>query len=1519
MVNVLRKIGNGLVTALILTLFALGIGTIAFQFPAVQTWATQQAVREISARMGYPLSVEKINIKWFDVVSLEGVSVKDPDNQPMIDVGRIDINFDIRSILENFTREIHLDEVNLYRPEVRLVKTNSGDTNMDRFIARINELTNSGDTTGYIPDQNTPFTIGKATLTEGAFHYDDPREPYDRKASVFDYYHFELRQLNAQLQDFLVLGDTIQFTANDLTTIDRQSSLKVHDLDTRFMYCAKKVELAGLSAYIGGSYLTNYLSFNYDHPSAFGDFNEEVRMVAYFRDSRVYADDLGLFHEYLLTLDETWRVSGDFDGSVHDFRVANTDLRFGQGSRLSGDFGFKGLPEFSRTTMDFKLASSRIETGDLVQYYPETDLHETFKKFGLVAIDGTFRGTAQDFALKSRVKTEIGELDTDMAFHIRDRNTSTYNGRLKTTDLDLGVLFDEPERLQKLDFSGQVDGRGFTIAAASANLDASVSRLGFRHYDYRNVQVRGNLQKAYFNGQVSSRDPNLTFVLDGEIDLSQPRNRFDLQGVLEKANLLELGFSRQPLNLSTRLDAQVEGNTADELVGRAFFHNTSLETPENERTLSLDSLLLTSSQVASERTIDLRSDLLTAHLNGDFILSEAGDDLARLLKEYKLYFVGDERERNAYYAQKTATVTPRRYTINYELDGRNLTPLLDFLYPDAYVSPQSRLEGVVRMGNTAFITLTARADTVRVAGSQFVGNDLDVTTSKFVNNAEVLASTLITSKQHKISVLAPSERLSVEAAWDQDHIRFTGDIHQQKSTNEANLSGDIRFVPSGLNLHLAKSNLLLLDEVWEVNPNNLVSVIDRKTTFDNLALVNARQRVSLDGEMYADSSRNLAFEIQNLQLATLNPVLETKLGGVMEGAATMRDRENLSEVNGHFSVAGLRYDGYELGNMSGRGDWDQLTEQFVLEAHLDRNQGRVFALNGTFNPEKETNSLNLKAILDNSELKMIEPFSEQLVTDVSGRMNGTLSIGGTLRHPVVTGLVGVSNGKLKFDYLQSMLAFSDTVTFSENGISAKNMAVQDTEGNTATVSGGVSHVGFRQFALNFDADLRNFKILNTTEKDNDLFYGTAYVTGKASLFGPIDNLNIGATVTSNRGTRMYIPLDGPTEVATQDYIQFVSQKIKEDSLEAADGVARRGADIGGVRMDFNFNITPDAYCEIQLDRQAGDIIKAYGRGLLNLKADTKGDFTMTGNYEIERGDYTFTFQNALNKKFTINPGSRISWAGDPYDALLNVQASYTQMASLAVLPELTTLSRATGNSSELSRRYPVEVTISLTDRLMTPTIAYDMAVKQYPSSGEYRSAVAAFENRLRSNEQELSRQVSSLILFNQLLSPQDVLLGEAQQGATLLGNSLSELISNQISRWASGLNENLEVGVTGLSLDQSALNNVQLRLSYRFLNDRFRVTRDGRFTYGTSQAGTSQFNATSLLGEWTLEYWLAQSGNVRLKAYNRNIQNALLLNNAITTGAVSVQFTRSFNRFVPISKPEIRLPKESRVGTLMIE
>jgi hypothetical protein len=1495
MLKSLKAIINVLVVLMIFALLALGIVTVAVQFPSVQTFLVKTATATISEKMGYPIQITRVNIKWFDVVSLEGVSVKDTTQRQMIDVGRIDVNLNVQDIIDNSSKEIHLDEVTLYQPNVHLIVVpKTGDLNIDGFINRIVELTSSNTPRpANAPENNTPFTIGKSRIVDGTFRYDDPRRPRYKGARIFDYSHFELNKLNADLKDFLAQGDTISFLAKNLKTVDRQTGLKMHDLDTRFLFCQKKMELKELSARVGNSFISNDISFHYNRSGDLGDFNHKVFLRGHFVDSYIHSSDLGLFSEYVDRLSETWKVSGDFDGRVDDFELSRADIHFGQGSRLLGDLGFKGLPDNS-PVMDIKLSLSKVLPVDLVQYYPEWKSHETLQKFGATLLDGTFKGTIGDFDVKASASSELGKVSGDLLFHISDVRSTTYSGDVATTDFELGKLIDLPETWQRLDFAGNIHGKGLDLANASTNMDAMVTRIGFKNYDYRNIGLKGNLQNQYFNGLVSSRDSNLVVNLEGEFDLSKPKNSFDLQGVIEKANLLPLGFTKDAITLRTQLDVKVAGNTVDELVGDAKLLNTFLITPKKERNLVIDTLLFSSRQRLDKRILNLESEFLTARMEGDFIPTQAWTDINQVLSEYQLYFFENLSDRNAYYAKKEKKTILRKYEIDYEVETKNIGQFLAFLSPDVYVSHGSRAEGKFKMDNTAFVSLNAVADTARYGKNQFVNSEVDVTTSKFVNSAEVLASVLVISDKQQISTLVPTEKLELEGTWDVDHIDFNGGIRQVSSTNRANLTGEIRFLPAGLDIGFKNSKLNLLDEVWNMPENSLISIVGKDVTFSNLGLINGRQRLTLNGILSSDPDKTLLLDIKNFKLGTLNPVFTTQLSGIMDGSAKVRDAYNSVVLDANFNIESLGYANYEFGNFSGTGEWDQFDSQLQIDAELNKDARRIFTLVGSYRPKLTANTLNLKAIFNDMDFKALEPFSEELVSDVSGKAHGTVLIKGTLNAPVLDGSLMVEKGRMKFDYLQSVFTFSDKINFTESEITVNNITLTDPDGNTASLRGGVFHDGFKYFSLGFNADLRNFKILNTASKDNDMFYGTAYVTGPVNIYGPIDNMNIEANVTSNKNTRIHIPLDGATEVATQDYIQFISQMPKEDSTSSSKDLQQSKV-AGGIKMNFNFNLTPDATCEIIFDRQTGDIIRANGSGRLNLNIDTKGDFTMVGTYEIDKGDYNFTLQNIINKKFTIKPGSKIVWSGDPYGAQLDVKTGYKQLVSLAgVLPNTSTTNSA--EAAILSRRYPVEVTIALSDRLMSPQIKYDLQILDNPSLSNLRGQLEAFQTKLKSDEQELSRQVSSLLVVNQLLPEANVTTNQ-----NFVGNSISELVSNQISRWASTLNENLEVGVSGLSLDQNALNNLQLRFSYRFLNDRFRITRDGRISSGTT--GANQYDATSILGEWTLEYWLTPNGSVRAKAYNRNIQNSLYLNNTLTTGGVSMQFTHSFNRFKVMPKP----------------
>ncbi len=1493
MKQLLKSLGNGLILAMILSLFVLGIVTIAVQFPSVQTFLVRKASAYFSEKLHHPISIGRVNIKWFDVISLQQVSVRDGRNEHMIEVERLDVDFDVLGLTGRKRPGVFLDEVLLFKPDVNIQKNVvTGELNIDEFIASIAALTQKKDTT--TKKKNT-FGIGKAQIVDGIFHFGDKRVPAVTDPLVFDFKNFILDNLQSELLDFSLSGDTVTFQTIGMTAKDRHTGLTIDRLDTRFSFCRKAMELADLDVLAGSSHIRNYLAFHYDHPSSFNDLNNKVEIEARFADSRIHSDDIGYFAKYLFSLDETWQVTGNFKGKVSDFTLSNLNMRFGERSVLKGEFTFRGLPEFGTTGMFFKLQDSHIYPGDLVQYHPPAGFHKTLQKFGNIRANAIYAGSIADFTVKGQFHTDIGYLDTDLVFHARESHNTTYKGYLKTQNLDLGAVLDNTETFQKLDFAGNIDGIGMTLQSASSHVSATVARIGFKGYDYKNVTFDGNLQKSFFKGMVGSVDPNMVFELNGMVDFTGERNHYNFDGIFEQVNLGTLGFTKKPLRLHTRVNIRADGNTPDDLTGKVSLTDIYLLKPENDRNLLLDSLTLTTGIENGLYQLSLSSDVVSAEIAGDFIPTQAVADIKKLLEEYRLFFAGNESDRSAYYANKSVSDSvDRRYKIDYNLKTGDMTGLMDFLAPDVYISEGTSLSGFLQMDNTSLVMVEGKADTLRWAGNYMYGTELDIFFSKFVKNPEVLASANLVSHQQAVGSVLKLEKLFVDATWENDHIHFVSNVRQTGAGNKAALNGNLDFIASGIKVNLEEgSRFLLLDEEWMVNPKNQILFEGPRVTFKDVSIANGRSRVSLEGSTGNKSGQNLSVEIRDFKLTSVNPILNSRFDGIMDGLVNIRDLDVGQEMDVNFKIEGLRYDEQELGNFVGKGDWDKLSRRLQVAAYLEKNMQRTLNISGFYAPSKEESPLEIRGDFRQMELKLIEPFASFIVSGISGLASGTVTASGSLRKPRLGGFLNVEKGRAKFDYLQAVFTFEDKIYFGENEIVVKKMELKDPEGNKATLSGGVYHDGFKFPTLSFNADFRGFKILNTTASDNDLFYGTAYVTGTAEVFGPAGDLTINSNATSNKGTRIYIPFDGATEVTQKDYILFASQ-IQRDADST--GTRRfRPAAKNGIKMNFNFNITPDAYCEIQLDRQTGDIIKAYGTSLLNLKIDTKGDFALTGTYEIERGEYTFTLQNAIHKRFDIKPNSRITWTGNPMEGEVNIKAGYTQLTSLAdILP---TASSTTNNAAR-TRRYPVELIITLTERLMSPKVGYNLTFKEYPNIPEFRNGIAIFENQLLNDEQELSKQVSSLLLFNTLLSPNNPLFGNQSQ--SFVGNSVSELISNQISKWASALDQNLEVGLTGLTLDEHMMDNLQLRFSYRFLNDRFRITRDGRLTNVQNQ-----YDAASLLGEWTLEYWFTPNGSVRGRAYNRNIQNPLLLNNTQTTAGFSLQFSHSFNRFLvpaPVKK-----------------
>jgi hypothetical protein len=92
------------------------------------------------------------------------------------------------------------------------------------------------------------------------------------------------------------------------------------------------------------------------------------------------------------------------------------------------------------------------------------------------------------------------------------------------------------------------------------------------------------------------------------------------------------------------------------------------------------------------------------------------------------------------------------------------------------------------------------------------------------------------------------------------------------------------------------------------------------------------------------------------------------------------------------------------------------------------------------------------------------------------------------------------------------------------------------------------------------------------------------------------------------------PIGSSNVQAQEEFINIINVRDTSRVITFEETVDKLA--INNVRMNFNLDVTPDAYVEIQIDPRTGETIQGKGRGVLNLLIDTQGNFSMLGNYEI---------------------------------------------------------------------------------------------------------------------------------------------------------------------------------------------------------------------------------------------------------------------------------------------------------------
>ncbi|HAI76910.1 MAG TPA: hypothetical protein DCM08_11755, partial [Microscillaceae bacterium] len=1418
------------------------------------------------------------------------VRIEDLSKKPMIYAERIYINFDYKRLLKG--GNITLDQVNLTKASVNLVvDEKTKQLNINEWVDALDRLSPPPKEKKK-KKKSTKFVIRKAQIKDSYFSYYDNTKARDESVD-FDPVHFDLDNLNGSLERFTVAGDTIQLEAENLKAIERKAGLFLKNLTTFFRMTKTSMEFNKLNLALNDSKVTENLVFRFKSMKDMSDFVNKVAIVGSFKDTEIHTEDLAKFAPALKKFKDVWKISGTFVGLVNDFVMRNFDLRFGKDSHIKGYASLKGLPDVEKTVMKFDLKNSVLHGEELKNYIDNQQVVNILDQAGLMNFDVDFEGTTQEFKTTGEFKTGLGNFTIDLAMVLP---TQSYKATLKAEELNLGAILSTP-MLGKTTLTADIEGKGFSEETADFVIDTKIEHFFANGYDYKDLEIDGRFARGHFDGEFVARDPNLNLIVKGELDLNPdktkpdlPPGRFNFQSDITRISLKDLNLSAKETLIKGKIRSDTRGLTLDDIIGEADLEEAIVL--YEGKSLEIKKAKLFAIQTDNNRLLTFDSDFFSARFSGKYLFSQWLADLQALAKELAFKFEGNTSKEDAYYESKDIGTD---YKLNYAINIKNANPIIDLFAPNVYLKHNISLYGDFSGGDTTRFNLqTGRQgiDSIWVGSNKFYDIDLKLVGEKSSKTDQLKIDAKINSSRQDIGALK-TEGFMLDVDWDDDILNFRT-IAQQADTsgNFIKLEGGVKLSEGRIDILFKPSTIKLLQNRWAFARNNQITLTNGEIIFNNFGVYNTHfrdSRLFFHGAISEDPEKALLIKLEDIEILPFATIIKQRIGGVANATIEVKNLYQDILMKGDLRIDEFYYKNAFLGYIEANTHWDGFQKPLflTLDATL-RSDDPYFSLKGNYNPVND--GLDFRALFDQFELQLAEPFVEDLLAQMTGTAKGRIDIKGTGSSPVVKGELEVMNGGFLFKMMNTYYTFSDKLFLEPNRFYMKNFTLFDNQNNKMTLNGGFTHDGFKNILLDLKGSFKNFLVMQKDiPKENEAFYGTATASGTLSVTGLLNSLVVNIDAKNEKGTKVFFPLDGYSEVSQKDYITFVKPKADKTIK------AKRKVELNNLKLNMNVDVNEEAEFEIIFDLRAGDIIKASGNGKVRMELDTDGDLNMFGSYTISKGKYNFTLLNLVNKGFDIEKGSRLDFVGDLFETRLKVAASYTQVTALTPLIN----ARNITNDPMFSMRFPIKVLLKMEGLMLEPEVKFGLDLSQVRniSNPIMQAAVIQLDNNINTNEQELNRQVFSLIVLKRLAPPDGFAIGG--QAAT---SSLSELLSNQLNNWLSQVDSNLELN---LDLDAS-----RVSVSYKMLDGRLRITREGNLS------STQNRNATATaIGDWTIEYMLTQDGKLRAKAYNRSNQGALgmiNLNNAANniTG-FSIMYTKSFNSFKELFTSQKKMNQEN--------
>lgn len=1179
--------------------------------------------------------------------------------------------------------------------------------------------------------------------------------------------------------------------------------------------------------------------------------------------------------ESLANLPDIINLRGHVTGNKND--LVSDIIASGKSMAFNGKFILNNISNPALMKYDFTLRESSFDKSFIMGLIPPGTLPPGINLPEKNSVRGTLKGNIDDLVADLQIGGSYGLITVKGSIKdAKDAEKAKYDLFITTNNYEIGKLLGQDSILGKVTGAFTAKGTGFNYKTMRADITASVKQLQYNKYNYQNAEIAANLNAGLIDSKGSINDPNLKLEYDLKTNVQKEYPSINGFIKVDTAKLQQLNLYDDTLNFS--LFADIEANSLTPRSLDVYTVIDSVKMQLGKDFYVLDSISLIATSAGGRDSINFYAPFASLTANGAFDYDKVGPAIIEYVNHY--YKIADVSSTKPIPEQQVRFAGQVKYH-----------PLVAGVVP-----------GLTAYDDINFTGSFSSADT-----DSALNLNMSVPYLVYDNYALRNGNINLASKNERINYNINFDTLNsatntfygtrLNGSAAHDSILISAITQDKKAKDWFGLKASVYAKDDNYSFRLQDS-LLLNYERWNVAKDNYISYSPQGLIIHNFSITSDTSKIFINSRQEIINSP-IDIVIDNFNLKNISSIMNNDtifVSGIMDAKMEVSDlNKKLPAFTGNLTITDMALKQQPVGNLS---LWASKQSENNVAATLSINgNGNDISAKGNYYLNNELQEFDATADIKKLNIATLQGFTGGSISNATGNMHGDVNISGKFADPIWKGTLNFDTTKFTIAMLGTAFKINNQkIVLDHPAITFNNFIITDSLDHQLKVDGKVSVNKTKTYDVNLDINAKDFIVMNAPRAINSELYGFAVADVDIKVTGNSVSPNIdGTIVVKDRSNitiiipeRSYGKDDGKTIVRFIDrdtfdinppVIPFVEEKEPKSNFAQF------------LNYNLNIELQKNATLKIIIDPVTGDEIKVQGEALLNAGVDPGGHLVLAGIYELDNGHYLFNYQ-FLQRKFILERGSIISFAGEPMRARLNITATYTVNTSARDLlgNEVGTVDPVLANS--FSQKIPFKVKLYISGAISKPTIKFDI---QLPDEGsvinsELRTTIENKLAQIRGDESATNKQVFSLLLLGRFVGEQssDFFKGNGDDFSDLARQSVSRFLSSALTEIAGNLIKGVDIDLNlntyrdyndGGNAQRTDLN---VALSKTFLDDRLTISLGKNFGV-QGQDATSKANS-SFIPDITIGYKLTKDGKYLLKAYRKNQFEVVLDGYVVETG-----------------------------------